>query len=174
MEDIMGVFTSAMYNSLDELFEHELRDLYDAEHRLAETLPKLVEKASDPGLKAAFERHLQETHGHLQRLETIFKSLGLRPEREKCQAMVGLLKEGSQVLDAGGDEHVLDAALIATAQRVEHYEMAGYGTARDFALHLGMHNAADLLQQTLDEEGAADHKLTDIAETTVNPATLPE
>ena len=165
----MGIFTTE-FNSLEELFEHELKDLYDAEQRLTEALPKLAEKATSSDLKRAFQNHLRETEKHVERLESIFEQIGVEPEREKCAAMVGLIKEGEIVLDAEGDSNVLDAALIAAAQRAEHYEMAAYGTARSFARQLGNAYAAELLEQTLDEEKAADRKLTQIAESTVNPA----
>lgn len=165
----MGIFTTE-FNSLEELFEHELKDIYDAEHRLTEALPKLAEKATSSDLKRAFQNHLRETEKHVERLEAIFEQIGIKPDREKCVAMVGLIKEGQAVLDAEGDTNVLDAALIAAAQRAEHYEMAAYGTARSFARQLGNAYAAELLEQTLDEEKAADRKLTQIAESTVNPA----
>ena len=166
----MGIFTSTEYNSLAELFEHELRDLYDAEHRLTEALPQMAEKAANPMLKRAIENHLRETERHVERLQSIFEQIGVEPEREKCDAIVGLIKEGGHVLDAEGDANVLDAALIAAAQRTEHYEIAAYGTARAFARQLGNEYAAELLAQTLDEEKAADEKLTQIAEAAVNPA----
>lgn len=166
----MGIFTSDAFHSLAELFEHELRDLYDAEHRLTDALPKLAKKASHPSLKLAFESHLRETERHIERLQSIFEQLGVEPEREKCDAIVGLIKEGGHVLNAEGDANVLDAALIAAAQRTEHYEIAAYGTARAFARQLGNEYAAELLEQTLDEEKAADEKLTQIAESSVNPA----
>ncbi len=166
----MGIFTSEEFNSLEELQERELRDMYDAEIRLTEALPKLAEKASSPALKRAFAGHLRETEKHVERLESIFESLGIDAERETCAAMTGLIKEGEQVLDAEGDPNVLDAALIAAAQRAEHYEIAAYGTARAFARQLGNEYVVELLEQTLDEEKAADQKLTMIAEGSVNPA----
>jgi ferritin-like metal-binding protein YciE len=167
----MGIFSTTKFDSLEELFEHELKDLYDAEHRLTEALPQLAEKATNIQLKRAFENHLRETEKHVERLESIFEHIGVDAEREKCDAMVGLIKEGGSVLDVEGDSNVLDAALIAAAQRAEHYEMAAYGSARAFARQLGNEYAAELLQQTLDEEKAADLKLTQIAESAVNPAT---
>jgi ferritin-like metal-binding protein YciE len=168
----MGIFTSAEYNTLEELFEHELRDLLDAEHRLIDALAKLADKATNPSLKQAFESHLRETEKHVERLEAVFEQLGVEPDREKCEAIVGLVKEGDEVLDAEGDANVLDAALIATAQRAEHYEISGYGTARSFAMQLGNEYAAELLGQTLEEEKAADRMLTQIAEASVNPASV--
>jgi ferritin-like metal-binding protein YciE len=166
----MGIFTREEYNSLEELFVHELKDLYDAEMRITEALPKMAEKAHNRGLKHAFENHLQQTEKHIERLESVFQHRGLEPEREICEAMVGLLKEGSEVVSARGDHDVLDAALIAAAQRVEHYEISGYGTARAFARQLNDEYSAELLDQTLDEEKQTDHQLTEIAEEAVNPA----
>jgi ferritin-like metal-binding protein YciE len=168
----MGIFSTTEFNSLQELFEHELKDLYDAEHRLTEALPKLADKANNPSLKMAFENHLRETKKHVERLQAIFDHIGVEADREKCNAMVGLIKEGDAVLDAEGDANVLDAALIAAAQRAEHYEMAAYGSARAFARQLGNEYAAELLERTLDEEKAADQKLTEIAEAAVNPAAV--
>ncbi|HEX5470584.1 MAG TPA: ferritin-like domain-containing protein [Lacipirellulaceae bacterium] len=166
----MGIFTNETFDSLDELYLYELKDLYDAEMRITEALPKMAEKAHSPRLKQAFEHHLDQTEKHVERLESIFQHRGIEAERETCDAMVGLLKEGSTILDADGDADVLDAALIAAAQRVEHYEMSGYGTARAFAQQLGDHYSAELLEQTLDEEKQTDHQLTEIAEGAVNPA----
>ena len=168
----MGIFTSVEFNSLAELFEHELRDLYDAEHRLTEALPQMAEKATNPSLKQALQHHLRETERQIERLKSIFEQIGVEPEREKCDAIVGLIKEGSHVLDAEGDANVLDAALIAAAQRTEHYEIAAYGTARAFARQLGNEYAAELLEQTLNEEKAADETLTQVAESAVNPASV--
>jgi ferritin-like metal-binding protein YciE len=167
---IMGLFSSEKFESLQELLEHELKDLYDAEHRLIDALPKLADKASSPSLKQAFKHHLAETEKHVERLESIFEQLGIERDRETCDAMVGLIKESSKVLDAEGDSNVLDAALIAAAQRAEHYEISAYGTARTFAQQLGNEYVAALLEQTLDEEKAADEKLTEIAVGSVNPA----
>lgn len=168
----MGIFNSTEFNSLEELLEHELRDLYDAECRFSDALPNLADKASNPELKRAMEGHLHETETHAERLEAIFEHLGIDADREKCEAMVGLIMEGGQVLDAEGDPNVLDAALIAAAQRVEHYEIAAYGTARAFARRLGKEFVADLLDRTLEEEKAADLRLTAIAEGAVNPASV--
>jgi ferritin-like metal-binding protein YciE len=168
----MGIFTSEEFNSLEELFEHQLKDLYDAEQRLVDALPKMVEKAHDPALKQAINHHLRQTEVQVERLEEIFAKLGKEPSSIKCAAMVGLLSEGDEILDASGDPDVLDAALIGAAQKVEHYEISAYGTARTFARRLGNSYVAELLQQTLDEEGAADKKLTEIAERKVNPAAV--
>jgi ferritin-like metal-binding protein YciE len=164
----MGLFTSKEFNSLDDLFFDQIGDLYDAEKRLTEALPKMVEAASDAELKDAFQHHLEETKKQVKRLENVFKQLGREPERETCDAMKGLLSEGEEIIGAKGDPAVLDAALIAAAQRVEHYEMAGYGTAREFADRLGHMEAVKLLQETLDEEKKADKKLTEIAARGIN------
>jgi ferritin-like metal-binding protein YciE len=169
-ETEMGIFTSEEFNSLEERLEHELRELYDAEALLTDALPKLAEKASSPALKRAFESHLPKTERHVERLESIFENIGIPADREKCDAMTGLIKAGQAVLDAEGDPNVLDAALIAAAQRAEHYEIAAYGTTRAFARQLGNEFAEELLEQTLGEEKAADQKLTMIAEGSVNPA----
>jgi ferritin-like metal-binding protein YciE len=165
----MGLFTSKEFNSLDDLFVEQLQDLYDAEHRLVNALPKMADAASSPQLKMAFQNHLAETKAQVTRLEDVFRKLGIDAERESCEAMKGLIKEGEEMVDAKGDAAVKDAALIAAAQRVEHYEMAGYGTARSIAQQLGRRDIASLLQQTLDEEGNADKKLTQIAESYANP-----
>ncbi len=154
-------------NSLQELFVHELRDLYNAEQQLVSALPKMARAATSSDLQSAFTMHLEETRTHVNRLEKIFNSLGTTSVGKECEAMKGLLKEGEEAINARGDSAVKDAALIAAAQRVEHYEIAGYGTARTFADQLGFDDAADLLQDTLDEEGAADKKLTKLAEGTV-------
>jgi ferritin-like metal-binding protein YciE len=167
----MGFFTSETFNSMQDLLKHELKDLYDAEHRIVEALPQMADKAHNPRLKRAFEDHLRQSEKHIERLEAVFEHLGIEPERQKCDAMAGLIKEGGNVLDADGDTEVLDAGLIAAAQRVEHYEIAGYGTVRAFARQLNNEYAAELLEQTLDEEKETDHLLTTIAEGSVNPAT---
>lgn len=164
----MGLFSSVEFNNLEDLFVHEIEDLYDTEKRLTKALPKMAEAAHDAELKQAFHRHLKETEGQVSRLERIFESLGRTANRETCDAMKGLIKEGEEMISAKGDDSVCDAALIAAAQRVEHYEMAGYGTARTFAQRLGFHEAARLLQETLDEEKQADSTLTRIAEGSVN------
>lgn len=164
----MALFGITEFNSLNDLFTQQLEDLYDAENRLTKALPKMAEAASSGELKRAFQSHLQETEGHVRRLEKIFGMISRKPERETCAAMKGLIKEGEEMIDAHGDPTVRDAGLIAAAQRVEHYEMAGYGSVRAFAEQLGMNEAAQILQQTLDEERNADQKLTTIAQTGVN------
>jgi ferritin-like metal-binding protein YciE len=169
----MGFLTRAEFNSLEDLFVEQLKDLYDAEQRLVEALPKMAEAANASSLKQAFTAHLDETRNHVTRLEEVFNSIGVEPERQTCQAMKGLVSEGSEIIDSkGSNPAVRDAGLIAAAQRVEHYEMAGYGTARTFAQQLGMAQAADLLQSTLDEEAAADKKLTQLATQKINAEAL--
>lgn len=168
----MGLLTGETFNSLADLLDHELKDIYDAEHRITEALPKMAEKASNPDLKRAFEDHLQQTEKHIERLNSVFAHRGCEAAREKCDAMVGLIKEGSHVLGADGCHDTIDAALIAAAQKVEHYEMASYGTARALAQQLNDTYSAALLQETLDEEKETDHKLTEIAEGAVNPAAI--
>jgi len=158
------------FDTLHDLYLNELRDLYSAETQLIKALPKMAEAATSPDLQRAFNGHLRETRIHAQRLEQIFQDLGEKASGETCEAMEGLIEEGEEYVKAGGDDDVRDAGLIAAAQRVEHYEMAGYGTVRALALALGDTAAADTLQQTLDEEGAADKKLTLIAEGLVNKA----
>ncbi|MGL4512256.1 MAG: ferritin-like domain-containing protein [Lacipirellulaceae bacterium] len=155
-------------DTLEKLFVHELKDLYSAESQLAEALPKMADGASDPSLKAAFKHHLAETKVHLERLDQIFSKLDYSPKGHKCAGMEGLLKEGAELLKAEGEKAVIDAALIGAAQRVEHYEMAGYGTAYAFAEKLRRYDDSDLLQQTLEEEGATDRTLSRIAWRIVN------
>ncbi|HWG46093.1 MAG TPA: ferritin-like domain-containing protein [Gemmataceae bacterium] len=155
-------------DSLHNLYVNELKDLYNAENQLVKALPKMAKAASAPELKAAFEEHLEVTEGHVERLETIFEKLNVSPKGKKCKAMEGLIEEGKEVMQEDGTPSVLDAALIAAAQRVEHYEMAGYGCVRTFAHRLGYTDAAELLQQTLEEEAEADEKLTQLAETVIN------
>jgi ferritin-like metal-binding protein YciE len=164
----MGLFTNTEFNSFQDLFVEQIRDLYDAEQRLTEALPKMASAAGNTQLRQAIESHLTETQGHVTRLEQIFREINVEPERQTCQAMKGLVSEGEEMIKAKGDPDVKDAALIAAAQRVEHYEISAYGTARAFARRLGLTQAANLLQQTLNEEKAADEKLNTIAESSVN------
>jgi ferritin-like metal-binding protein YciE len=156
-------------NNLEDLLIEQLKDLYDAENRLIDALPKMAEAAHAPGLKKAFTDHLHETDGQARRLEQAFRHLGQDAERESCEAMQGLIAEGEEMIGLEGDPEVKDAGLIAAAQRVEHYEIAGYGCARAFARQLGLEDVARLLQDTLDEESAADAKLTDLADAVINP-----
>lgn len=151
-------------DSLHNLFVDQLKDLYSAENQLVEALPKMVEAASSSELREAFEHHLEQTREHVHRLDQVFIELGEDAYGEVCEAMEGLVEEGSEAIEARGNPTVKDAALIAAAQRVEHYEIAGYGTVRTYAHELGYNDAANLLQRTLDEEGEADKKLTKIAE----------
>jgi ferritin-like metal-binding protein YciE len=156
-------------NTLNDLFVEELKDLYSAEHQLIKALPKMVKAADNMQLSSALAMHLTQTQEHARRIEAIF-SAGLEgsPRGKKCAAMEGLVTEGTEVLDEDGAPDVKDAALIGAAQRVEHYEIAAYGTARAHAQQLGYANAARLLEQTLHEESAANDKLTQIAEEAVN------
>jgi len=167
----VGWFTKGkQFDSLNDLFLDHLNDLYDAEQRLTRALPKMAAAAHSPALKAAFTDHLRETQNQVSRLEQVFQSVGARPRSETCEAMQGLVAEGEEVIGSSGNPDVKDAALIAAAQRVEHYEMAGYGCARTFAQRLGKTEAVRLLQQTLEEEAAADKKLTALAEGGPNPS----
>jgi ferritin-like metal-binding protein YciE len=154
--------------TLHDLYVSELKDLYSAENQLVKALPKMANAASSPELATAFTDHLEETKAQIERLEKIFSELEVSPKGKKCKAMAGLLQEGKEVMEEEADPSVMDAALVSAAQRVEHYEMAGYGCVRTYARLLGFEKAADLLQQTLDEEGAADKKLTDLAESVIN------
>jgi ferritin-like metal-binding protein YciE len=155
--------------SIAKLLEDQLKDLYSAETQLVKALPKLAKKAASTELKNAFTSHLEETKNHVERLTEIGTILGLKMTGKKCKAMEGLVEEGAEVLEAEGPGPVIDAALIAAAQRVEHYEISAYGSARALATHLGHENVAELLQETLDEESAADEKLTSISEEEILP-----
>jgi ferritin-like metal-binding protein YciE len=151
-------------DSLSDLLTDELKDLFSAENQLIKALPKMAKKASSEKLKAAFTSHLEETRGHVERLEEIAKNLEIKLTGKKCAAMEGLVEEGKEIIEEDGDDAVIDAALIGAAQRVEHYEIAAYGTVRAMAKKLGHKDVVSLLEQTLKEEGAADKKLTSIAE----------
>jgi ferritin-like metal-binding protein YciE len=157
--------------TLADVLEAELKDLYSAEKQLVEALPDIVEAASSDKLKDAVSEHLEETRGHVRRLEQVFEEIGVKAEPEHCDGMEGLISEGSEIAEMKGDGDARDAALIGAAQRVEHYEIAAYGTARALAEQLGHTGAAKLLSETLDEEGAADEKLTSIAKTITAAAT---
>jgi len=154
--------------TLEKLYINELRDLYSAENQLLKALPKMAKGASSAELKEAFENHLAETETHVERLEQIFKDLEENPKGKTCHGMKGLIEEGSEILEEEGEESVLDAGIIVAAQKVEHYEMAGYGSVRAFAQLLGQEEAAQVLQTTLDEESKANELLNQLAETTVN------
>jgi ferritin-like metal-binding protein YciE len=161
-------------DTLKKLFVEELRDLYSAENQLLKALPKMAKGASSEELKQAFEDHFEQTKDHVDRLEEIFKGLDESPKGKTCHGMQGLVEEGSEILNKHGEASVLDAGIIAAAQKVEHYEIASYGTVRTFANLLGEDEAAELLQQTLDEEGDADKRLSELAEEIVNPEALVE
>jgi ferritin-like metal-binding protein YciE len=154
--------------TLDDLLLHELKDLHNAEKQLTKALPKMAKAADNEDLRQAFEDHLAETEEQIKRLEQILEQLEASGRGQRCKAMEGLIEEGKSALEDPMDEDVRDAALIAAAQRVEHYEIAGYGCARTFAQMLGLDDVAELLQQSLDEEKAADVKLTQIAMDRVN------
>jgi ferritin-like metal-binding protein YciE len=154
--------------SLKDLYLEQLRDLFDAETQLVEALPKMASAANNPNLKNAFNQHLRQTREQITRLDRIFSALGERPEGQTCQGMKGLLKEGEEMIKAKGDPDVIDAGLIAAAQRVEHYEIAGYGTVRTYAEMLGAEEAVRMLEKSLQEEEETDDKLTELAESQVN------
>lgn len=154
--------------ALQKLYIDNLKDIYSAENQITKALPRMARRANSPELKAAFEAHLEETQGQIARLEQIFQQLGNSPRGKKCVGMEGLLEEGKEVMSEDMEPEVLDAALIGAAQKVEHYEIAAYGTARAYAELLGEDNAVDLLTQSLDEEAAADEKLTGLAENGIN------
>jgi ferritin-like metal-binding protein YciE len=157
-------------NSLEKLFLEELKDIYNAEKQILRALPRMAKTAESPELEQAFTKHLKETEGHVQRLERVFKELGQAPRGKKCKGMEGLLEEGKEVMQEDGEPAVIDAALIAGAQRVEHYEIAAYGCLRAYAELLGYTQARQLLQQNLAEEEAADKKLTELGESGINEA----
>lgn len=159
-------------DSLSSLFLEELKDIYNAEKQILTALPRMAKAADSPKLAEAFTRHRQETEGHVARLEEIFRQLDKPVRGKKCKGMEGLLEEGKEVLQEDGESSVIDAALIAAAQRVEHYEMAAYGCLRTYAELLGHSEAVVLLEQTLKEEEAADRKLTDLGEGGINAAAV--
>ena len=150
-------------NSLQDLYVEQLRDLYNAESQLVKALPKMAKAAQSEALRQGFEHHLEQTNGHVDRLEQIFSAMDESPKGRKCAGMEGLVKEGEEVIKEQSSSGALDAGLIASAQRVEHYEIAAYGTVRSFAKFLGDNEAVDLLQQTLDEEKETDEKLTELS-----------
>jgi len=154
--------------NLQELYVEQLRDLYSAEKQILDALPKMADRATHAELKQGFQMHERQTQEQVRRLERIADDMGVKITGETCDGMKGLLKEGEKMMRERGSDDVRDAALIAAAQRVEHYEMAGYGCARTYARLLGRQQDAQLLQTTLDEEGDTDHKLTDLAERVVN------
>jgi ferritin-like metal-binding protein YciE len=151
------------HQALKELYIDELKDIYNAENQLVKALPKMAKAASSAELRTGFEEHLEQTRGHVQRLEQIFKELGEKPSGKKCKGMEGLVAEGQEMMGEDFEDDLMDAALISAAQRVEHYEIAAYGTVRTYAELLGEDTAAQLLEQTLEEEKETDQKLTDMA-----------
>jgi len=155
-------------DSLKDLYVEQLQDLFSAESQILKALPDMESKAQNPELKAAFREHHQVTQEQVKRLESIFDDLGASPKGHHCKGMEGLIKEGQEMIKEKGDADTLDAGLIAAAQRVEHYEIAGYGTVRTFAKQLGHDKHAEMLQRTLDEEGETDRKLTKLAESNIN------
>jgi ferritin-like metal-binding protein YciE len=165
---------SMKLDTLKTLYIDELRDLYNAEGQLLKALPKMAKGASSEELKDAFEKHLEQTKSHLERLEEVFEDIGEKPKGKTCRAMKGLIEEGSEILEEDGEESVIDAGIIVAAQKVEHYEIASYGSVRTFAQLLGKDRSADLLQTTLDEESEANELLTKLAEDIVNPEALME
>jgi ferritin-like metal-binding protein YciE len=161
-------------NELKDLFIDEIKDLYNAEKQITKALPQMAKKAHSEELKEAFQEHLKETEKQIERLEKIFKELDLAPRGKKCEGMEGIISEGKDIMQEIENPDLLDAALIAAAQKVEHYEIASYGTVRTYAELLNMDNAANLLQETLDEEAAADEKLTSLATQGINQEAVEE
>jgi ferritin-like metal-binding protein YciE len=163
----MGLFTKDI-KTMDDLFVHQLRDIYYAEKQLIKSLPKMADKATDPQLKSGFLTHLEETKGHVTRLEQVFKMHGVEAKAVTCPAIDGIIKEAEEVAGDVDDKAVLDAALINAAQAAEHYEIVRYGTLIAWAKQLGRNDCASVLQKTLDEEKATDNKLTALANSKVN------
>jgi len=157
-------------DSLEKLFLEELKDIYNAEKQILRALPRMAKAAESPELQQAFTKHLKETEGQVQRLEKIFQQLGQSARGKTCKGMQGLIEEGKEVMEKEGEGPVIDAALVASAQKVEHYEIASYGCLRTYAQLLGQDQAVELLQQTLAEEEAADKKLTELGESGINDA----
>jgi ferritin-like metal-binding protein YciE len=160
----MGLFTKDI-KTKDDLFVHTLQDMYYAEQKLTKALPKMIEKAVAPELKQAFQTHLRETEGQIKRLEEVFRLHGQQAKGTTCEAIDGIVKEAESVISEVADDHVRDAAMLASAQAVEHYEISRYGTLAKWAREMGREDCASLLHQTLDEEKATDAKLTRIADT---------
>ena len=156
-------------DTLEQLYINELRDLYSAENQLLKALPKMAKGASSPELKDAFEKHWEQTTGHVARLEQLFEQLDESPKGKTCHGMKGLIEEGSEILKEDGEDSVLDAGIIVAAQKVEHYEIASYGTLCTWAELMGHDDALELLKETIGEEKSADEKLTTIAESVANP-----
>jgi ferritin-like metal-binding protein YciE len=158
--------------TMQDLFVEQIEDLYDAEQRLVKALPKMAKASTSEELREAFESHLEQTIGHVERLQKVFATLKMKAKGQTCPAMQGLIEEGEEVVSSIEASPVRDAGLIAAANRVEHYEIAAYGSARSFAEVLGLEQAVELLQETLNEEVEADEKLTDLAENTINEQAL--
>ncbi|KGB81568.1 hypothetical protein JT55_12725 [Rhodovulum sp. NI22] len=165
----MALFSKDI-ETLEDLYLHTLQDIYYAEKQILKALPKMIEKASNQGLREGFEHHLEETRGHVERLEKVFGELGKDPKSETCPAIDGIIKEANEVAGDVADKDVLDAALAAAAQAVEHYEIARYGTLIAWSQEMNLNSCVSLLTQTLEEEKAADSKLTQIAESRLNKA----
>jgi ferritin-like metal-binding protein YciE len=163
----MGLLTKPIKN-LDDLFVHTLEDIYYAEQKITKTLPKMIDKVSDPQLKAGFQTHLAETKNQIKRLEQVFEMHGEQPKASTCPAIDGIVEEANAIMGDASDPEVLDAAALAAAQAAEHYEITRYGTLIAWARQLGRNDCAIVLQQTLDEEKATDLKLTQIAEARIN------
>lgn len=163
----MGIFSKDI-KTMDDLFVHTLRDIYYAEKQIVKNLPKMIDKATDPELRKGFEKHLVETEGHVARVEEVFRMHGVEAKAVNCPAIDGILKEADEVAGEIDDKRVLDAALVAAAQAVEHYEMTRYGTLVAWAKELGRSDCVAVLQKNLDEETATDRKLTELAERRVN------
>jgi ferritin-like metal-binding protein YciE len=161
-------------DTLQKLYTNELRDLYNAENQLLKALPKMAKAASSQELKDAFGKHLEQTKTHVERLEQVFEELDEKPKGKTCHGMKGLIEEGSEILKEDGDDSVLDAGIIVAAQKVEHYEIAAYGSVRTFAHLLGKDKSAEVLQTTLDEESETNEILNKLAESVVNPEALME
>jgi ferritin-like metal-binding protein YciE len=166
--------TGMKLDTLRKLYTNELRDLYNAENQLLKALPKMAKAASSQELKDAFEKHLEQTKTHVERLEQVFEELDEKPRGKTCHGMKGLIEEGSEILNEDGDDSVIDAGIIVAAQKVEHYEIAAYGSVRTFAHILGKDKSAEVLQTTLDEESETNEILNKLAENVVNPEALME
>jgi ferritin-like metal-binding protein YciE len=154
--------------SLDDLLVHELQDIYHAEGQITKALPKMIKAANHPELRAAFEEHLHQTEGQIERLDRVFELLGIPAKGKKCEGMAGIIAEGQKTLEENASPDVLDAALIAAAQKVEHYEIASYGCVATYAEMLGYDQVHELLGQNLDEEESTDERLSDLAESVIN------
>ncbi|KAA0132178.1 DUF892 family protein [Gimesia chilikensis] len=166
----MGLISRKEFTSLEDLFLDQIQDLYDAENRLTNMLPQMADAALSVELKSTFRTHVRDVDEHLKRLEVVFLEMRLEPRRQACEAMKRMIRMGDEMVKAKGDPMVRDAALIATAQRFDHYKIAGYGTARSFARRLGKKHLAAVLEANLEDENAADNILTEIAEKTTNQA----